>query len=144
MSPSASPSKGPSARQGADGEAPYNPYDRACPSRRLLRELGDLWTVLVVGALYGGPLRFTEISRRVDGISTKMLTQTLRTLERDGLVRRRQYAEMPPRVVYELTSPGHDLAVVLDAVESWAVAHMDQVRADRQAYDAANGVEQTG
>ncbi|CED90843.1 winged helix-turn-helix transcriptional regulator [Actinomyces succiniciruminis] len=119
-----------------EGEHAYNPYSRSCPSRRLLRELGELWSVLVIGALYEGPLRFTEISRRVDGISTKMLTQTLRTLERDGLVRREYYTETPPRVTYELTALGRDLADVMDTLENWAVGHMDDVLAAREAYDA--------
>ncbi|WP_103063319.1 winged helix-turn-helix transcriptional regulator [Actinomyces qiguomingii] len=119
-----------------EGDHAYNPYTRSCPSRRLLRELGELWSVLVFGALYDGPLRFTEIARRVDGISTKMLTQTLRTLERDGLVSREYYTESPPRVTYALTELGRDLADVMDALEKWAVGHMDEVLAAREAYDA--------
>ena len=68
-------------------ELAFDPYSRGCPSRRLLNQIGELWTVLVVGALADGALRFKEIGERVDGISYRMLTQTLRALERDGLVR---------------------------------------------------------
>ncbi|RLP07712.1 winged helix-turn-helix transcriptional regulator [Propionibacterium australiense] len=124
---------------GAAG-GPFNPYSRACPSRRLLKFLGDLWTVLVIGALYdaGTPQRFTEISLRVDGISTKMLTSTLRRLERNGLVLRQQYAETPPRVTYELSPAGQDLAGILREVEAWATSHMQDVLAARDSYDAAH------
>ena len=73
-------------------ELAFDPYSRGCPSRRLLNQIGELWTVLVVGALADGALRFKEIGERVDGISYRMLTQTLRALERDGLVTRTQYA----------------------------------------------------
>ncbi|WP_119715535.1 winged helix-turn-helix transcriptional regulator [Propionibacterium ruminifibrarum] len=126
---------------GGAGEGSFNPYSRACPSRRFLKFLGDLWTVLVIGALYeaGSPQRFTEISLRVDGISTKMLTNTLRALERDGLVLRHQYAEMPPRVTYELSPMGQDLANVLRDVEGWATGHMQDVLDARESYDVAHG-----
>lgn len=115
----------------------WDPYDRDCPTRHLLDRIGDRWTVLVVGALVGGPLRFGEIARRVDGVSQKMLTQTLRTLERDGLVRRTQYPQIPPRVEYQLTDTGRTLRDPLRALEDWAVAHMDTVLASREVYDSA-------
>lgn len=123
-----------------DPDAPaYNPYSRACPSRPFLKSLGDLWTVLVIGALAeaGEPLRFKDIVARVDGISAKMLTQTLRSLERDGLADRHQFAEIPPRVTYRLTPAGRDLAGALSGVEHWATSHMDDVIAARARYDAA-------
>lgn len=115
----------------------YDPYQRACPSRQFLKSLGDLWTVLILGALRdaGEPLRFKDIFQRVDGISTKMLTQTLRALERDGLVMRVQYAEVPPRVTYELSEVGRDLALALQQVEKWATSHMDEVLAARAAHE---------
>ncbi len=115
----------------------FDPYNRTCPSRRLLDEIGELWTVLIVGALADGPLRFTEVRERVDGISYRMLTQTLRTLERDGLVTRTQYAEVPPRVEYELTDTGRELVAPLQALEDWATSHMAEVLETRERFDAA-------
>jgi len=105
-------------------EPVFNPYHRACPSRRLLHDIGEPWTALVVGALSDGTLRFKEISERVDGISSRMLTQTLRVLERDGLVTRTPYAETPPRVEYELTTTGQELIAPLRALEVWATSHV--------------------
>lgn len=116
----------------------WDPYARNCPSRRLLDRIGDRWTVLVVGILSEtAPLRFGELARRVDGISQKMLTQTLRNLERDGLVKRTLYAEVPPRVEYELTAAGHSLRVPLQALEDWAIEHMSDVRNAQAEYDQA-------
>lgn len=120
----------------------WNPYDRNCPTQQLLSRIGDRWTVLVIGALENGPQRFSEIARRVDGISQKMLTQTLRALERDGLVSRTVYPEIPPRVEYQLTSLGQSLQTPLKALEAWATSHMAQVlacnrRAGRQKTGAA-------
>lgn len=114
----------------------WDPYQRDCPSRVVLDRIGDRWTVLVVGTLAGGALRFTELSRRIDGISQKMLTQTLRGLERDGLVERTIYAEVPLRVEYELTQAGHTLREPLRALERWATSHMDGVVEARRRYDA--------
>ncbi|OLO49628.1 transcriptional regulator [Actinomyces oris] len=117
-----------------------DPYSRNCPSRPLLKSLGDLWTVLVIGALHHAdrPQRFKEISVQVDGISTKMLTQTLRGLERDGLLERHQYPEIPPRVTYELTDSGKGLAEALAQVEAWATDHLGAVTEARARYDAAH------
>ena len=102
----------------------WNPYVRDCPSRRLLDLIGDRWTVLVVGTLADGPLRFSAIVRAVDGISQKMLTQPLRNLEQAGLVTRTQSPEIPPRVEYELTEAGHTLRGPLRALEEWAIEHL--------------------
>lgn len=105
----------------------YDPYVQGCPSRALLDRIGDRWTVLVIGILADGPQRFSQLRRRVDGVSQKMLTQTLRGLEADGLVTRTVFAEVPPRVEYELTALGHSLRVPLLALEDWAREHMDEV-----------------
>ncbi|HEY0259465.1 MAG TPA: helix-turn-helix domain-containing protein [Lacisediminihabitans sp.] len=105
----------------------WDPYVRDCPTRQLLDRIGDRWTVLVIGALEGGPRRFSEIARRVDGVSQKMLTQTLRALEHDGLVTRTVFAEVPPRVQYELTELGETLREPLKALEDWATTHMGAV-----------------
>lgn len=115
-------------------ERAWDPYDRNCPSRALLDRIGDRWTVLVIGTLDEGPRRFSEIGRRIDGISQKMLTQTLRGLEHDGLVKRTQYPEIPPRVEYELTALGQSLQDPLRALEAWANEHMAEVLAARGAH----------
>ena len=114
---------------------PWDPYRLDCPSRRLLDRIGDRWTVLIVGALDGGPQRFSALAARVGGISQKMLTQTLRSLERDGFVTRTAHAEVPPRVEYELTALGRSLQEPLRALEEWAVANMDHVWARQQEYE---------
>jgi DNA-binding HxlR family transcriptional regulator len=115
----------------------WDPYERGCPSRRLLDRIGDRWTVLIVGALDDGPQRFTALASRVDGISQKMLTQTLRSLERDGLVTRTIYPEIPPRVEYELTPLGRSLQVPLRALEEWAVENMTEVVERNEEYAQA-------
>lgn len=115
----------------------WNPYARDCPTRELLNRIGDRWTVLVIGTLHDGPRRFGEIARRIDGISQKMLTQTLRALERDGLVTRTQYPEIPPRVEYALTNLGASLTEPLEVLEQWATAHMAQVLDARRRAGAA-------
>lgn len=113
-----------------------DPYSRDCPTRQLLDRIGDQWTVLIVGALANGPLRFTEIGRRVDGISQKVLTQTLRSLVRDGILKRTAYATIPPRVDYELTPLGRNLSEPLEMLDQWARKHMAAVQDARDAYDA--------
>lgn len=117
-------------------EFEWDPYDRNCPSRQVLDRVGDRWTVLVVGALTRGPLRFSELAERVDGISQKMLTQTLRNLERDGLVTRTMYAQIPPRVEYRLTDAGISLQTPMKALEDWTKAHMERIIEARNQYDA--------
>ena len=116
-----------------------NPYDAGCPTRHILDRIGDRWTVLIIGALGAGTLRFNELRRRVEGISQKMLTQTLRSLERDGLITRTVYAEVPPRVEYRLTEAGHTLQEPLRALQTWATEHMDAVVDSRRAYDRVGG-----
>ena len=113
-----------------------DPYNRNCATRTILDRIGDRWTVLLVGALADGPRRFGELARDVDGISQKMLTQTLRSLERDGLVRRTVHAVVPPRVDYELTDAGRSLLGPLSALTAWAVDHMDDIVIAREQFDA--------
>lgn len=115
-----------------------NPYRADCPTRRILDRIGDRWTVLVVGALWDGSARFSQLRRHVEGISQKMLTQTLRGLERDGLVRRTVYPEVPVRVEYTLTEAGRTLREPLCALEEWSIAHHSQVSASQEAYDRVN------
>ncbi len=116
-------------------ESEFDPYSRTCPSRRLLDEIGGLWTVLVVGALADGPLRFGQIAERVDGLSQKMLTQTLRALERDGLVTRTVYPEVPVRVEYALTDAGRSLLAPLRALQEWSIEHLSDVSTSQQEFD---------
>jgi DNA-binding HxlR family transcriptional regulator len=113
----------------------YDAFLAACPTRELLSRLADKWVALVIPALAGGPLRHGELAHRIAGVSQKMLTQTLRTLERDGLVTRTVTASVPVRVDYALTPLGHELFPVMLAIKSWAEAHMDQVFAARAGYD---------
>ena len=115
-----------------------DPYHANCPTRRILDRIGDRWTVLVVGALFAGDARFSEVRRRVEGVSQKMLTQTLRGLERDGLVRRTVYPEVPVRVEYALTEAGRTLREPLRALEEWSIAHLSEVSASQEAYDRAS------
>ena len=103
----------------------------ACPTRQLLDVLSDKWVCLVFCVLMDGPARHSEIGRRIAGVSQKMLTQTLRSLEQDGFVTRTVTAEVPVRVDYELTALGRDFAPVMVAIKAWAEAHMDQVFAAR-------------
>ena len=120
----------------ATGTRKPDPYNASCPSRQVLDRIGDRWTVLVVGSLAGGPLRFSELARAIDGVSQKMLTQTLRGLERDGLVTRTVHPEVPPRVEYELTHVGRTLIEPLDALDAWAREHLPLIEEARARYDA--------
>ncbi|MBP5941965.1 winged helix-turn-helix transcriptional regulator [Streptomyces acidiscabies] len=107
-----------------------------CPSRTSLARIANKWTAMVVIALTGGPLRFGDLRTTVDGISAKVLTDTLRDLERDGIVTRHSYTEVPPRVEYELTDLGRSLHAPLEALGRWAEEHMAEVMAAREDYDA--------
>ena len=106
-----------------------------CPSRSSLARIANKWTAMVVIALSPGRLRFGDLRTTVDGISAKVLTETLRDLERDGLVSRHVYAEVPPRVEYELTALGRTLDEPLRALSRWAEAHIVEVLAARDSYD---------
>ena len=112
-----------------------DPYDANCSTRRILDRIGDRWTVLIIGALGDGDARFSELRRRIEGISQKMLTQTLRGLERDGLVSRTVHPEVPVRVEYSLTNAGHTLLGPLAALQEWAIAHLGTISASQDAYD---------
>ncbi|AZO51410.1 MAG: transcriptional regulator [Mesorhizobium sp.] len=105
----------------------------------ILQRVGDKWTVLVVGKLGDGPLRFNELRAAVGGISQKMLTTTLRGLERDGFVIRTVFPTIPPRVDYELTELGHELLVPVSALGAWARRNTARVRAAREKFDGLHG-----
>lgn len=112
-----------------------SPYRADCPTRQILDHIGDRWTVLVIGVLHGGQARFSDLRRRIEGISHKMLTQTLRTLERDGLVTRTVYPQVPVKVVYSLTDAGRTLCEPLRALQAWSITHQPDVSRAREAYD---------
>ena len=110
--------------------------DEGCPMRDILDRVGDKWSVLVVILLKDGTLRFSTLRRSVEGISQRMLTQTLRQLERDGLVHRTVYPSVPVRVEYELTALGRTLIEPLSALACWAENHRQAILAARAAYDS--------
>ncbi|WP_037569046.1 winged helix-turn-helix transcriptional regulator [Phaeacidiphilus oryzae] len=115
----------------------WDPYERGCPSRDLLDRIGDKWSILVLGELgEHGTSRFTELRKRLSGVSEKMLTQTLRALERDGLVLRTVHPVVPVRVEYELTPLGQTLRAPLRALTEWSLEHTAEVLAAREAYNA--------
>ena len=114
----------------------WDPYRRGCPSRDLLDRIGDKWTVLVLGELAKhGACRFSELRKRLSGVSEKMLTQTLRAVERDGLVLRTVYPAVPVRVEYALTPLGQTLREPLKTLTEWSVRHVAEVIAAREEYD---------
>jgi DNA-binding HxlR family transcriptional regulator len=115
----------------------YDAYLAECPARQVLQTLSDKWVTLLLNVLADGPQRYSDLGRTVAGISPKMLTQTLRTLERDGLVTRRITPQVPVRVDYELTPLGQDLLPVVRAIKDWAEEHIAEVHAARDAFDAA-------
>jgi len=139
------------AGQRARAKADYNAFLAGCPSRQLLDRVSDKWVTLILAALGSGgpqqagsdcadaqpgPMRYSELSRRLAGVSQKMLTQTLRSLERDGLLTRTVTPTVPVTVTYELTGLGLSLHQLMSQVKAWAEAHMDEVLARRQDYDA--------
>ncbi|MBB4931580.1 DNA-binding HxlR family transcriptional regulator [Lipingzhangella halophila] len=127
----------------------YDAFLARCPSRQLLDRISDKWVALVLAALGSdGPhpgadcggepqtMRYSELSRRLAGVSQKMLTQTLRSLERDGLITRTVTPTVPVTVTYELTDLGMSLHAVMHGIKTWAEAHMGEVLANRQEYDS--------
>ena len=99
--------------------------------REVLDRIGDKWSLLIIGVLRGGPLRFGELEEAVEGISQRMLTRTLKHLVEDGLVGRTAYAEVPPRVEYEVTELGRTLVPLVISLAEWAMAHHDEINANR-------------
>lgn len=117
-------------KSGASRKAPAptpNPWRSACPSRDLIELLASKWVLLLVPLLRDGPRRNADLLRGADGISQKMLTQTLRGLEKSGLVNRRVYHEVPPRVEYTLTRLGRSLAKAITVLDEWVVRHYHEI-----------------
>jgi DNA-binding HxlR family transcriptional regulator len=112
------------------------PPDGACRASEVLGRVGDKWSLQVIFSLGGGAKRFTDLKRGIAGISQRMLTVTLRGLERDGIVTRTIYPVIPPRVDYELTPMGRTLLDAAGTLVCWAHAHLDEIEAARLAYDA--------
>jgi DNA-binding HxlR family transcriptional regulator len=111
--------------------------DPECPSRIVFQRIGDKWASLVVQVLADGPVRFSELRKHVNVITPKVLTQTLRTLERDGLITRTVFAQVPPRVDYQLTELGRSLLGPLTVLREWAVRNVPSILDARGAYDDA-------
>jgi DNA-binding HxlR family transcriptional regulator len=112
-------------------------HDRCLATRDVLNRVGDKWSVLIVALLGEGRHRFSELRRSIEGISQRMLTLTLRGLERDGLVTRTVHATVPPRVDYELTELGQTLLVPIHALADWAEKNRAIIQGSRDAFDAA-------
>jgi DNA-binding HxlR family transcriptional regulator len=119
------------------GYRPGDLFDPDCPTRLLLDRIGDKWTVLVVMLLADGPLRFSQLRGHIGAVAPKVLTQTLRRMERDGLLTREVFAEVPPRVQYTLTELGNSLREPLAVIADWAEANVGRITAAQAAYDAA-------
>ena len=114
----------------------HDPSHASCIAvREVLNRVGDKWSVFIVGVLGDGPRRFSELRRTVDGISQRMLTLTLRGLERDGLVTRTVFPSVPPRVDYELTPLGRTLLEPVNALAAWAAGHRAEIQSARDRYD---------
>lgn len=122
----------------APGTAPgaLSALHRDCPARFLLDQLADKWTILVVSVLDEQPMRFNELRRRVDGVTQRVLTQTLRRLERNGLVGRTVQVSGPLAVTYELTDLGRTLYAPMRALYDWTGEHLDRVTAAQRDFDA--------
>jgi DNA-binding HxlR family transcriptional regulator len=113
-----------------------NAYASTCPTRLVLDRVADKWAVLILGLLGDGPVRFNQIRRQIEGISQKVLSQTLKSLERDGLVSRRAIPTVPVTVEYSITPLGKTLAVTVDGLRIWAETHIEKVLKAQRQYDA--------
>jgi DNA-binding HxlR family transcriptional regulator len=118
---------------------PPSPHSGDCRAvTSVLARVGDKWSVFVIMMLVDGPLRFNELKRMINGISQRMLTLTLRGLERDGLVTRTVFPTIPPRVDYELTDLGRGLSQPVKALGQWAFDHLPEIQGAREKFDARN------
>ena len=119
-----------------------NLFDPNCPSRDVLELIGSKWSMLLLCALYDSKSRTGQLKRTLNGISQKMLTQTLRQMQQNGIVRRISYPEVPPRVEYELTEIGYSLAKLVIKMEQWIVKHHSVILKERKKCSMAKGVGQ--
>ena len=116
--------------------SPWDVFNKNCPTRQVLDLVADKWSVLIVRCLSDGTRRFSQVRRAIGGISQKALTSTLRGLERDGIVSRRLYASVPPKVEYSLTELGRSLIRLVSGICDWAEGHIEEVESARQVYDS--------
>jgi DNA-binding HxlR family transcriptional regulator len=123
-------------------DLPWNAYATRCPTRLVLDRIADKWAVLVLGLLADRPVRFNQLRRQIEGISQKMLSQTLKSLERDGLVLRKVTPTVPVTVEYSITPLGLTLSATVDGLRIWAETHIEKVLLAQQQYDAVG--RQTG
>jgi DNA-binding HxlR family transcriptional regulator len=114
-----------------------DPYNRECPSQGILALIGGKWSMLVLCALRAGPTRTHALKRRLGGVSAKMLTQTLRDLERHGIVERQDFGEVPPRVEYRLSPLGRSLSILVVEIERWVETNYNRMTDRARRYDAA-------
>ncbi len=114
-----------------------DPYNVDCPSQGILSLIGSKWSMLILCALRAGPKRTGELKRRLAGVSAKMLTQTLRELERHGIVEREDFGEVPPRVEYRLSALGRSLASLVVEIENWVTTNYSRMTGSARRYDAA-------
>lgn len=117
----------------------YDVYAKNCPTRLVLDRLADKWALLVLNRLREEPVRFNQLRRDIEGVSQKVLTQTLRNLERDGLIHRQVFPTVPVTVEYSLTPLGRTLTQTVAALAHWAEANIDAVLAAQQSFDASKG-----
>lgn len=136
MAPSASPVKKAREAHQVSPAKPPDPYSATCPTRMVLDRIADKWTVLVLALLDAGPMRFNQLRRCVDGLSQKMLSQTVKALERDGLITRQAFATVPVTVEYAITPLGRTLARALAPISDWAITNFAEVARARARYDA--------
>ncbi|MGW4846154.1 winged helix-turn-helix transcriptional regulator [Nocardia brasiliensis] len=129
-----------------DTDADYDVYQWDtrvdCEVRQILDRVADKWSLLVIALLDQQSLRFTELKRKIDGVSQRMLTRTLRHLERDGLVERTVYPTVPPRVDYALTPLGASLHTTIKALVTWTETHQPEIVAARNAYDRRTAADE--
>ncbi|SFI21186.1 winged helix-turn-helix transcriptional regulator [Albimonas pacifica] len=125
-------------------ERPWDVYAQACPTRMVLDRLADKWSVLILDRLKPGPVRFNGLRRDIEGISQKVLSATLKKLERDGLVAREAFPTVPVTVEYSLTPLGCTLTETVSALAHWAERNMEAVIEAQKAYDAALGEARHG
>ncbi|MBR1124301.1 helix-turn-helix transcriptional regulator [Bradyrhizobium lablabi] len=113
-----------------------NAYSADCPTRQILDRIGDKWAVLILILIRDEPMRFNALRRTIEGISQKMLSQVLKSLERDGLIKRRVFATVPVTVEYSITPLGGTLAKAVDHLRDWAEENLKEVTAAQRRYDA--------
>lgn len=123
------------AQRRTDARKAYDAFMAECPSRKVLLRISDKWVTLILSALSDGSRRYSELSRIIAGVSQKMLTQTLRAMERDGLITREVTTAVPVRVDYSLTPLGRSLMPVVIALKAWAETHIEDIEAAQAAYD---------